>query len=467
VGAFLAQGLCRPEAGDAALALYLRLLGNADGASRDLSAQGMRESPVSSGEFGPWVRALADALARGDDSSLRRPSGTPPAFGWPARIERLLQFSLAVRASDWPEAEVFARQLLADAPGQLEAAVRVGAVLLQTKKYDDVLALHGGAKLAPEQRAQRVQALQGLARKDEALAEARTLVRETEGSDRALLVLGRLLRGTNPDAALAALSPAAGHLEVDVLRGELLEQRGADDAAVQVYEEMLRASGNRDLRAWQGLARVRSAQGRDLAFVQRVTSAIDEAPRGAKDAELAPLYLLRGQAQEKRNDVEGALKDYLRVIEAQPKNVVALNNAAWLLGTQVVRRPEEAAKAREQALALAERAVREMPDAAPVHHTRAKILVAAGRADEALVGFDKAIERVQADLDSATKAGRGASEVEALRGRFVRYLYDRAEALEKKGDVEGAKTVYRRIRDEFPRTYPATQSKEALKRLGE
>jgi tetratricopeptide (TPR) repeat protein len=466
-GTLLARVLTDATEGSRALALYLRAANDADVPSRDLAAQGMREAPAATGEFAPWTAALADALARGDTKPLRRPSGdrsVPP--GRPQPIETLLQLELAGQATDWPEAEAFARGMLAAAPGAAEASERLGTVLVRAKKFEGVLKLHDHPTPTPAQRLQRIEAQWGLGRKQEAVAEARLMVRETEGGDRALIVLGWLLRDTDSGAALSTLASAAGNPEADVLRAEVLERRGEEDAAVQVYEDMLRASDDRSMVAWQGLAKVRAAQSADWKFIDRVTPVIEAPPRAMDEGELAFLVLQRGQAYDRRGQYEQALVDYRRAIKVFPRDAVALNNAAWLMGADLVRRTEDVATWNAQALDLADRAVAAAPTTAPIHHTRAKILLALKRPDDALAGFDRAIELLAADLTPERLANVATADAELLQGRLARYLLDKATLLEAKGDVDGAVVVYRKIRDEHPKTYQANLAKDALTRLG-
>jgi tetratricopeptide (TPR) repeat protein len=464
-GALLGKILSRPVEGAVGLPFYLRAVADPDDANREAVAEGMRESAAAAPDASAWLESLAGALVRGDAALLRRGSAEGVSSdGRPQSIETELQLLLAARAKDWPSAEAFARALLSSWPNLEGVREKLGAVLLSAAKYPDVLELHRSEPRAPTPRLQRIEALRMLERSEEAIAEARSLVADTEASNQSLVVLANLLRASSPEAALAAVSAASGNA-ADLLRAELLEQRGEESVAEQVYEQVLRSSGNRDVAAWRALARLRSAQGRTDDFVRRADSLLEKPPPGMPAAETAQLVLLRGQAHEQQVQYELALKDYLRVVDVLPRDATALNNAAWLLFAHSVEPETDPARRFEKALALAERAVEAAPGVAQVHHTRAKILAALRRHDAALAALDRALELTAARIVAQPKPTSAGSTADPARRRHGRYLVDKAVLLEAMGDTVRAKEIYERVRAEHPRTSSAAQAEEALARL--
>lgn len=467
-GVLLARALARPAEGSAALDLYVRLVADRDPTQREMVAAGMRRTAASDGAFAEWLTRLADALAAGDTTNLRRPASAPAAAAQPNATESALQLLLASQAADWPEAEAYARARLAVAGDRTEAQARehLGAVLLGAQKFDQVLVLHEGEGRTPRHLEQRVWALRGLRRTAEALAEARALVRETEGSDRALLVLAQVLRERDPDAALAAASAVPDSVQGSFLRAELLEERGDAPAAAQVFEDMLVASRDRNQAAWEGLARLRAAEGRDGDLVRRLSTTLQAPGPALRPGELASLFLMRGQALERLQSYEEALADYNRVLSVVRDHPVALNNAAWLMSSGLVRQTTPDTQAwQEKALELVDRAVGVAPDLAPLHHTRAKILMAMGRHADALPALDKALALIgsQRAPDAGLRPVDAGSA--AARGRVANYLLDKASVLRDLRRGDEARALYERVAREYPGTFQAGQALKGLEVL--
>jgi tetratricopeptide (TPR) repeat protein len=94
-------------------------------------------------------------------------------------------------------------------------------------------------------------------------------------------------------------------------------------------------------------------------------------------------------------DLEGRLPDaealYRQVLDRQPKNVVALNNLAWLLA----QKPERGA----EALPLIDRAIETAGPAAELLDTRSTVYLALGRGDRAVADLEAATQ----DAPTATR----------------------------------------------------------------
>jgi putative PEP-CTERM system TPR-repeat lipoprotein len=92
--------------------------------------------------------------------------------------------------------------------------------------------------------------------------------------------------------------------------------------------------------------------------------------------------LLRADWLQGANRVDEALAEYARVIDIDPRNAVALNNAAWYAFLQ----------GRPEALGYARRAAEAAPQSAPVIDTLGWLLTESGRAEEGLPHLVKATE---------------------------------------------------------------------------
>ena len=466
LGRLMARALVSDE-GEGNPIAVLQRASAANDAGRAQIAEGVRVTAAAVAPYGDWLRALADAFSAGDLVALRRPAGEwAPTEQAPQPLEPILQAVLASVARDWGEAEAYARKIMDTWPDRVAGAARLGIVLLRQKRFDEVLALHAGDELTPIERAQRVDALRGLDRQDDAVAEARTLLSETDGSDAALLVLGELLRDTNPDAALAALTPVQGISGAELLKGELLEVRGDVSSASQIYEELLRVSGNRDLEAWGRLARVLGLQDRPFEFVARVNSVIDEPPPGMPSNHVAHLVLLRAQAREQMKDYERALEDYQLVVRIVPDSVVALNNAAWIMTHHIPYRAAERAARTREALEYADRAASAAPDIPAIVHTRAKILLGMEQFDRAVADFDRAIELMQRRIDGVPTSKRGSDTYRSTQLQHARYRLDKADALLLMDEPTRARDIFTQVRDAHPKTPEGRRAKVALEKLG-
>ncbi len=120
------------------------------------------------------------------------------------------------------------------------------------------------------------------------------------------------------------------------------------------------------LRAAAGIAILRSSEGSEQQFAT-VRKWLDEALAIQPDSNT--LRLNEGEFFALKRDYPAAEKAYRTVLDRDPRNVVALNNLAWILAP----RPESA----KDALALIDRAVSEMGLTGELLDTRARVRIAA------------------------------------------------------------------------------------------
>jgi tetratricopeptide (TPR) repeat protein len=135
--------------------------------------------------------------------------------------------------------------------------------------------------------------------------------------------------------------------------------------------------------ATAGVAVVRTGHATQ-AQVQTVKGWIETALLTAPDS--VPLRLNLGELLARQGDFVAAEPVYREVLKVDPRNLIALNNLAWILAA----RPEAAA----EALGLVDRAIALGGVSPEVLDTRARILISAGRYDAAI-----------ADLADARGAG--------------------------------------------------------------
>src|SRR5207244_9705277 len=98
-----------------------------------------------------------------------------------------------------------------------------------------------------------------------------------------------------------------------------------------------------------------------------------------------PLKLNLGELRALRQDFAAAEQIYREVLKADPKNIVALNNLAWILAPRT--------DAADEALRFADRAIELYGSTAEILDTRARILISAGRYDRAVADLNDAINQ--------------------------------------------------------------------------
>jgi tetratricopeptide (TPR) repeat protein len=266
----------------------------------------------------------------------------------------------------------------------------------------------------------------------QAKAFAEKLLRHHTGEFRAIAAIARYeCAAGRPEAALAladrygqfADTSAGDHLSRSGRVAELLDElarlpkirgtpagRAITDAAVERYSSLIAGRPEAiigvvgilavDGRASEGFARmerlgkftparVRAAAG--LAAVraggvseQQATMVLGWIDECLKEDPSSPLLQMnRAEFFALRQDLDKAAAEYEKVLAADPRNVVALNNYAWILAAE----PTSA----ERALELVSRATREVGLTGDLLDTRARIRITLKQAELAEHDLDDAI----------------------------------------------------------------------------
>ena len=126
----------------------------------------------------------------------------------------------------------------------------------------------------------------------------------------------------------------------------------------------------------------------DARQFQAVRAWIDAAL--VADAGSVQLTLGRAELHALQQDFATAEVAYRDVLKTDPKNLVALNNLAWILSP----RPESA----DQAMKYADRAIELSGATGELLDTRARILISAGQYDRAIADLNEAINQGQTPL---------------------------------------------------------------------
>jgi tetratricopeptide (TPR) repeat protein len=132
----------------------------------------------------------------------------------------------------------------------------------------------------------------------------------------------------------------------------------------------------------------------------------------------------------KRGDLDAALAHLEKAYAADPSNVVAANNVAWLLSRRT-------GPNLDRALAIASDLVSKYPNAAQFRDTRGQILAKLGRWDEALTELERALPGMRDSVEIRRALAEayhhlGQERLAELQDREA----DRLEAASRK-DVEG------------------------------
>jgi tetratricopeptide (TPR) repeat protein len=166
----------------------------------------------------------------------------------------------------------------------------------------------------------------------------------------------------------------------------LMAHQGQATAALELIQERKTQLSPRALAA-AGLAVVRQGGATPRQF-QTVRQWVETA-RAEQPAAIAPLLEL-AELGTLQQDYAAAEQAYRAVVKVDPKNVVALNNLAWLIAP----RPESAT----EALGLIDRAIQLAGVTGELLDTRARILIAAGRYDRAIEDLNDALSQSQTSL---------------------------------------------------------------------
>lgn len=255
---------------------------------------------------------------------------------------------------DFQAAEPFAQHLLVYHPGEYRAIAAVARYECKAGRPEKALALAEGytrtadatAGDLPAKSARTAELLDELSRipavrrTDTGKAMVRSAVKRYED-----------LAAARPEAVIAA----AGLLAAD--------GRHAD--AFALIEKHARQMPPR-MRATAGLTALRAGGASEWQFAQ-VRSWLDAAL--AEDPGSPALRLNEGEFFALQQKYDLAEKAYQSVLDKDPRNVVALNNLAWVLAP----RPDRA----EEALKLVDRAVAEVGLTGELLDTRARVRIAA------------------------------------------------------------------------------------------
>ncbi|HEX3152429.1 MAG TPA: tetratricopeptide repeat protein [Gemmataceae bacterium] len=201
-------------------------------------------------------------------------------------------------------------------------------------------------------------------------------------------------------APMTALMASAG--QVQPALGELEKHKARVSAATL---------------ATAGVGILRTGQATTKQF-ETVKVWIDVAMMAAPDS--IPLKLCLGEFFALCSDFANAEPIYRDVLKAEPKNVHALNNLAWILAT----RPDFA----DEALRYVDSAIAQVGVTAELLDTRARVLISAGRYDRAIADLTDAIGQGAGPLRyfhlalAHSKMGKSIEATTAFRNAVARGL---------------------------------------------
>lgn len=169
----------------------------------------------------------------------------------------------------------------------------------------------------------------------------------------------------------------------DVLRGDVHQAQGDLPAAVAAYRAGFERQPSSPLLLKLVLAEQRAgmndqARARALAWLEQ----------HPEDSSVRSILAAASHQGGKEDD---ALAQYERVLETAPRNVIALNNLAWLYDK----------RGDDRALDLAKRAHELRPDRPEVQDTYGWLLVKSGRVEQGLSLIEKALEGAPENKDIA------------------------------------------------------------------
>lgn len=353
---------------------------------------------------------LEDALALINKAVKENPSEIGP------RLE-LIEFYLA--RQDAKKAAAIAHDALAAIPDKAELLNAAGVAQFLSGDVNQALATY--AKLATLQPASplaylRIAEIQSAQKNtDEAVKNLRKAleIRPNLLEAQQKLILVYLAAGNSKDALAVARnvekqrpSEAVGY----VLEGDIQASQKRWPEAASAYRSGLKQAPSTELaiRLNKTLLASQNATEADK-------TANDWIKAHPKDVAFR-LYL--GEAATARKDYPAAIQHYRSVVDQQPENVVALNNLAWVAGqTKSPKAIEYAEKANKLApnqpglmdtlamlmadkgdtagaITLLRKALEISPQAAPLRLNLARVLISAGKKDEA-----------RSELDTLAKLG--------------------------------------------------------------
>lgn len=377
-----------------------------------------------------------------------------------------LWYSLAQKAGDTAPVTAYLQQQLTVAEDKVPVRLALATILLREEKPTEVEALlaavdskHAGFGEASVLRAQAWLA-QGK------VAEAETVFRSWRDAKpddaRSYLALAEFYQYQRQlDKALAevrsglAVYPKASALLI--MRAQLELDRGdanaATDALAALEREKFSSPQVDELRG-----RIALSKGDKALALSSFSAAVAAAPTPARRVLLAQAQIASGQVDVARQglaahlvespdnmaarnllastyltaDAKRAEAEYRAVLAKQPDNLLALNNLAWLLGEQ---------ERLEEALPLAEHALKQMPNNPMVLDTLGSLYLKANELPKALPMLARAAELLPRDPQ-------------------VQLNY--AQALARSGDTAKARALVDQLR-----ALPAAQQPAALGQLWE
>lgn len=192
----------------------------------------------------------------------------------------------------------------------------------------------------------------------------------------------------------------------DVLRGDVRQAQGDLPAAVTAYRAGFERQPSGPLLLKLILAEQRAGMTEQARA--RANAWLEQHPDDAAVRSVIAATAHQGGSED------DAVAQYERVLETAPRNVIALNNLAWLYD----RRGDG------RALDLAKRAYDVRPDRAEVQDTYGWLLVKSGRVEQGLALIEKAVEAAPQNAD---------------------ILYHRAAALHLAGETERARGLLEKL----------------------
>lgn len=257
-----------------------------------------------------------------------------------------------VEDQNFPAAGAFAKKLLESHPGEFRAVAAVARYECRAGHPEVALSLAEGWARAADPAA------------GDHLTRSGRVAELLDELARLPNVRGTPAARTMTDAAVeryAALVPTRSETLVGVAGA--LAADGRTNAAFERIEQFSRNVPSR-VRAGAGLAIVRAGTVTDKQAAT-VKGWIDACL--AEEPNSAAVVMNRAEFLAMRNDVASAVADYEKVVAKDGRNVVALNNLAWLLAAD----PQSA----ERALELVNRATKEVGLTGDLLDTRARVRI--------------------------------------------------------------------------------------------
>jgi predicted Zn-dependent protease len=401
----------RPADGELALLVaQLRFMtGDAD-SGRTLLADTVKRSP----ENGAARLALARLqMAGGQRDAAAATLEAMRAGGANATEARMLLAQLALRRDDAKQADALVAEAIAGTSNVAAARNAAGSLYLSTARYDTAIEHFRAGTVADP-----TSALLWLN-----LGRAQLALEQKDAARESLQRALALRRHWLPaEGVLAFLDLQQGHADAALERIASLRRARPGDAEVLVLEAEIHAAQRQFVEAERSLtAAARLRPSADLALkTYQVRLAAERAdPMQPLDEWVAQhpddlsTRVALAEAQMRAGAKARAVQQYEQIVARQPRDVVSLNNLAWLYFELGDRRATDLAR-RAHALA---------PNAPAVADTLGWILVQGGQVAEGLKLLETAAGKApnEGDLQyhyaaALAKAGRAEDAAARLRG---------------------------------------------------